>query len=140
LVSETLSHPATSSFDPGLQALAALSLALATNDSAYYAEAYSHYSKYGLSGAETVLNWDSKVPAVYLLFNQVATARPNLAESAGLGVNRTGWQTEIERYLDQAIGGKGQAYYTKGLPPTRANKRLTQFIADPQSRRRPAIL
>jgi endoglucanase len=57
---------------------------------------------------------------VYLLFNQAATARPNLAQGAGLGVNRTGWQTEIERYLDQAIGGKGQAYYTKGGFPPKA--------------------
>ena len=61
-----------------------------------------------------MLNWDSKIPAIYLLFNQIAIARPNLAIGAGLSVNVTGWQKEMETYLDGAIGGNDNGYYTKG--------------------------
>ncbi len=96
------------------QALAALSLALTTNSSAYYSDAYAHYKSYSLSNSQAVLNWDSKIPAVYLLFNQIAVARPNLAVGAGLSVNQTGWQKEMETYLDRAIAGSGNGYYTKG--------------------------
>ncbi len=96
------------------QALGALSLALALNSSAYYAEAYTHYKEYQMSDSQAVLNWDSKIPAVYMLFNQAATARPNLAVGAGLSVNRTGWQTEMERYLDNIINGKTRGYFTNG--------------------------
>lgn len=95
-------------------ALAALSLALTTNSSAYYSDAYAHYKSYSLSNSQAVLNWDSKIPAVYLLFNQIAVARPNLAVGAGLSVNQTGWQKEMETYLDRAIAGSGNGYYTKG--------------------------
>ena len=95
--------------------LAALALALATNQSKYYADAYRYYVEYELSGSSEVWNWDSRTPAVYVLFVEAATARPGLAEGAGLSVNLTGWQNETERYFDSIVDGKlSSPYLTKG--------------------------
>lgn len=84
-------------------ALAALSLALATNQSDYYADAHGYYEQFGLSSQQKVWNWDSKVPALYVLFAEVAHARPSLAAGAGLDPNVTGWQKEAERYFDAIV-------------------------------------
>jgi endoglucanase len=86
--------------------LAALSLAIATNSSRYYADAYRWYGRYRLSGSSLVYNWDSKTPAVYVLFVEAARANPGLAQGAGLGVNLTGWQNEAENYFDRVISGR----------------------------------
>jgi endoglucanase len=83
---------------------AALSLALATNESTY-----------SLTASHEVWNWDSKTPAVYLLFVEAALARPGLAMGAGLDVNLTGWQTEAEGYLDRIVNGeKRRGFLTRG--------------------------
>lgn len=84
--------------------LAALSLAMATNNSQYYSDAYNQYYKgFHLSGSNQAYTWDSKYPAVYTLFVEIATARPALAEGAGLDANLTGWQGEAERYFDGIV-------------------------------------
>lgn len=87
-------------------ALAALSLALATNESDYYADAYGYYKEFALSGQQKVWNWDSKLPAVYVMFAEASVARPSLAVGAGLDANATGWQKEAEQYLDAIVDGK----------------------------------
>jgi len=95
--------------------LAALALALASNQSRYYADAYAFYQSFSLSGTHSVWNWDSKTPAIYVLFVEAATARPGLAEGAGLSVNLTGWQKETENYFDGLVAGNFKnAYLTKG--------------------------
>lgn len=86
--------------------VAALSLALATNESSYYADALGHYARYRLSGSQAVMNWDSKTPAAYLLFVQAALSHPSLAGGAGVANNLTGWQAEMERYLDQIVNNQ----------------------------------
>ncbi|KAI5451882.1 hypothetical protein NCC49_001184 [Naganishia albida] len=96
-------------------ALGALALALATNSSSYYAEAYNHYRTYSLAQDESfVLNWDDKTPAVYELFVEAALARPNLAAGAGLAQNTTGWKAQMETYLDKIVDGTSRGYLTKG--------------------------
>ena len=87
--------------------LAALSLALATNNSQYYHDAWVYYSNFTLTGYRGVFNWDSKVPAVFVMFVEAATARPGLAIGAGLSVNLTGWRTEAEGYFDSIVSGSG---------------------------------
>lgn len=95
---------------------AALALALATNESTYYAEAYQYYVNHSLTNSHEVWNWDSKTPAVYLLFVEAALARPGLALGAGLEVNLTGWQTEAEGYLDRIVNGeKRRGFLTRGV-------------------------
>ncbi len=95
--------------------LAALALALATNESNYYADAYSYYQQDELSGSTAVWNWDSRTPAAYVLFVEAALARPTLAAGAGLDANLTGWQKETEAYFDGFINGTFKnAYLTKG--------------------------
>lgn len=91
--------------------LAALSLALATNQSTYYADAYSWYKNFSLTGSNQPWNWDSKTPAVYTLFVEAARARPALATGAGLAVNLTGWQAEAEGWFDRITGGKVNGVY-----------------------------
>jgi endoglucanase len=94
---------------------AALALALATNESTYYADAYQFYVNYSLTASHEVWNWDSKAPAVYLLFVEAALARPGLALGAGLDVNLTGWQAEAEGYLDRIVNGeKRRGFLTRG--------------------------
>lgn len=87
-------------------ALAALSLALATNQSDYYADAYSYYQQYALTSQQKVWNWDSKLPALYVMFAEVSRARPGLAADAGLDANVTGWQKEAEQYFDAIVDDK----------------------------------
>lgn len=95
--------------------VAALALAAATNSSSYYADAYAWYGKYALSGKEKVWNWDSRSPAAYVLFAEVAAARPGIAAGAGLNANLTGWQAECERYFDALVNDKAEnVMMTKG--------------------------
>lgn len=93
----------------------ALALALATNDSSYYRDAYDYYVNFSLTSSHEVWNWDSKTPAVYVLFVEAAIARPGLAEGAGLDVNLTGWRTEAEGYFDKILNDdKRRGYLTRG--------------------------
>ncbi|WVR03728.1 hypothetical protein IAU60_000723 [Kwoniella sp. DSM 27419] len=95
--------------------LAGIAMALATNESSYYADAYNNYVQYKLSGLQQVWNWDSTIPAIYVMFAEAATARPGLAEGAGLSANLTGWQAEVENYFDKIVEGSwSRAYLTKG--------------------------
>ncbi|WVQ93659.1 hypothetical protein IAU59_000735 [Kwoniella sp. CBS 9459] len=111
---ESVAAYASSNWEDDLT-LAALSLAIATNDSAYYADAYNYYTSYKLSGMQQVWNWDSAIPAIYVLFAEIATARPGLAEGAGLSTNLTGWQKEAENYFDGIVDGSWKrGYLTRG--------------------------
>lgn len=95
--------------------IAALALALATNDSGYYADAHRFYQSYRLTGRARPWNWDSRIPAVYVLFAEISVARPELAAGAGLDANATGWQKECENYFDRMVNGNlGNTYLTKG--------------------------
>ncbi|MDA4750515.1 glycoside hydrolase family 9 protein, partial [Enterobacter hormaechei] len=69
--------------------------------------------QYALSGKRQVWNWDSRSPAAFVLFAEIANARPGIAQAAGLSTNLTGWQKETEAYLDSIVNGK-QGYLTKG--------------------------
>jgi endoglucanase len=89
--------------------------AMTTNQSKYYADAYRFYQSFALSGSQEVWNWDSRVPAIYVLFVEAAIARPGLAQGAGLNVNLTGWQAESEAYFDRIVDGNVKTgYLTKG--------------------------
>lgn len=93
---------------------AALALAVATNNSAYYADAYDAYKKYALSGRGAVWNWDSRSPAAYILFAELSVARPSLAVGAGLEANVSGWQAEAENYFDNILNGNNKNIYMSG--------------------------
>lgn len=95
--------------------ISALTLALATNQSSYYQDAYQFYQQFALSGTRDPWNWDSQKPALYVLFVEAALARPSLAQGAGLDTNLTGWRTEAENYFDRIINGNlPEVYITKG--------------------------
>ncbi|KAL1413821.1 hypothetical protein Q8F55_001605 [Vanrija albida] len=95
-------------------AVAALTLAAATNDSAYYADAYNTYVKYNMTAYRGAWCWEGRTPALYVLFAEIASARPTLAAGAGLGTNLTGWQAEAEAYFDYIVAGNNG---TGGLTP-----------------------
>ncbi|WWC68531.1 uncharacterized protein I206_102460 [Kwoniella pini CBS 10737] len=95
--------------------LSSLALAIATNESTYYADAYNNYVSYAISGQQQVWNWDSAIPAIYVLFAEIAHARPGLAAGAGLDRNLTGWQNETEKLFDSIIDGSfKRSYLTRG--------------------------
>ncbi|CED84676.1 glycoside hydrolase family 9 protein [Phaffia rhodozyma] len=86
---------------------AGLWLSLAANDSTYFTSAASNYAQYGLSGKSAVLNWDSKVPALPILFTQIAISKPWLMEGAPSNVSSVSyWQSESEKILDQVVNEK----------------------------------
>jgi endoglucanase len=89
-------------------------MALATNNSAYYADALSLYNSAQLKPQDKVFNWDSATPALPIVFLQIALARPSLATNAGLDANASGWQTVCEQMLDAIVNGQGRAQQTKG--------------------------
>jgi endoglucanase len=100
---------------PPSQTLAAFSLALLTNSTRYYTEALNHYRTLP-SAAGSVLNWDSREPAIYVLLVDIALARPGMAVQAGLATNLTGWQTQAEGYFDAILAGESKRpYFTKGM-------------------------
>ena len=117
--------------------IAALSLALATNDSIYYADAYRYYQEFNLTGSNNPWNWDSRYPALYVLFVEAALARPSLATGAGLQVNLTGWQAEAEGWFNRILrGNQDDVYLTSGeelVSISQGEPSLTQ-------RRKPALL
>lgn len=49
------------------------------------------------------------------MFAEIASAKPELAQGAGLDVNLTGWQTEVENYFDGLINEDFKnSFLTKG--------------------------
>lgn len=49
------------------------------------------------------------------MFAEVASAKPQLAQGAGLDANLTGWRTEVENYFDGLINENFKnSYLTKG--------------------------
>jgi hypothetical protein len=63
------------------------------------------------------MNWDSREPAIYILLVDIALARPQIAVSAGLATNLTGWRAQAEGYLDGILAGEtNRPYFTKGTP------------------------
>ncbi|KAJ7228793.1 glycoside hydrolase family 9 protein [Mycena pura] len=86
-------------------AIAALFLAWASNSTGYYQDAQHYFQQYHLSGQNSVFNWDSKTPGIYVLFAQIAQS------SSGLGGDLTAWQAECERYFDAIVNG-GSGYLT----------------------------
>lgn len=99
---------ASSSFEDELT-LAALLLSFASNSSSLYQQAMSFYSQFSLANQNGVFNWDSKTPALSVLFTQVA---PSVS---GAPQNVSVWQTEAERYFDNILNGGGPGYMTKGM-------------------------
>ncbi|TDL29611.1 family 9 glycosyl hydrolase [Rickenella mellea] len=89
-------------------ALAALFLSLAQNSSSLFQQAESFYSTYSLGNQNGILNWDSKTPALALLFTQIASTRPDI------GRNLSSWQAEAERYFDNVINIRIPGFLTKG--------------------------
>lgn len=95
-------------------AIAALTLALATNQSTYYYDAWNFYNNFTLSGSLNPWNWDSKHAAVYVMFATISQTRPSLAQGAGLSANVSGWQTEAERWFDTIIAGNSTRGFITG--------------------------
>lgn len=61
------------------------------------------------------MNWDSREPAIYILLVDIALARPEIAVSAGLATNLTGWRAQAEGYLDGILAGEtDRPYFTNG--------------------------
>ncbi|KAJ7086757.1 glycoside hydrolase family 9 protein [Mycena epipterygia] len=87
-------------------AIAALFLAWSNASATYYQEAQHYFQQYQLSGENSVFNWDSKTPGVYVLFAQIAQS------SSGLGGNLTLWQAECERYFDAIVNNHGPGFLT----------------------------
>ncbi|KAF8897403.1 Six-hairpin glycosidase-like protein [Infundibulicybe gibba] len=86
--------------------LSALFLSWATNSSTLFNQAETYYANFSLANQNGVLNWDSKTPALAVLFAQIARA------SSQIGRNLSSWQAEAERYLDQIVNKKGPAFLT----------------------------
>ncbi|CAK5275709.1 unnamed protein product [Mycena citricolor] len=82
--------------------ISALFLAWANQSTAYFQEALGYYKQYQLAGQNSVFNWDSKTPGVFVLFSQIAQS--SLSSLAG---NLGPWQTECERYFDYILNNQG---------------------------------
>ncbi|CAE7198105.1 unnamed protein product [Rhizoctonia solani] len=91
--------------------LSAVTLGAATNQTAYINQALSWWRNSDLSGADNVLNWDSKSPAIPIMLAQLASAQPQLLPSSS---SFDHWQSEAEVYLDRIVNGKGRGYLTNG--------------------------
>ncbi|KAJ7507664.1 glycoside hydrolase family 9 protein [Mycena galericulata] len=86
--------------------IAALFLAWVSTSAEYYQEAQHYFQQYQLSGQNSVFNWDSKTPGIYVLSVQIAQS------SSGLGGNLTVWQAECERYFDAIVNNTGPGFLT----------------------------
>ncbi|KAI0751507.1 Six-hairpin glycosidase [Daedaleopsis nitida] len=101
-------------------AIAALFLALSetgSNATAYYADAVKWYYSNDLgsqlhAGDETVLNWDSKTPAIPILAAELASTYPNVV--SGSNATLEVWQQAVEDYFDIFINIRGRSYLTGG--------------------------
>ncbi len=123
--------------------VAALFLALSetgSNATDYYADAVKWYYSRNLgsqlkAGSETVLNWDSKTPAIPVLAAQLASAYPDVV--SGSNATLQTWQQVVEDYFDIFINIRGRSYLTDG---TRAGIWLTTTVLMELHTRWPAIL
>ncbi|KAK7061604.1 endoglucanase [Favolaschia claudopus] len=86
--------------------IAALFLAWASISTSYYQQAEQYFQQYKLTKQNTVFNWDSKTPGVYVLFAQIIQA------SSSFGGSLSTWQTECERYFDAIVNGNSGASTT----------------------------
>ena len=98
---------ASSGFGDDL-AMAALWLGVAQNNSTMISQAQGYYSQFQLDDQlpDSVLNWDSTIPAIPILGTQIYKSYPQL------GGNN--WQSRAESYLDRVVSGKGAGKLTKG--------------------------
>jgi endoglucanase len=85
--------------------LAAIFLALASNSTDLYQEAQDLYNKFHLAAQDRALNWDSKGPAIPVLFAQVAQKWKNDTGS---------WKADAEKYFDRILDNSGQGTLTNG--------------------------
>lgn len=100
------SYP-SSSYEDELT-LAALFLAWAENCTDLYQQATNYYDQFSLQGQNSVFNWDSKTPALPILFAQIAQS------NSGLGGNFSSWQAEAERYFDDIVYKNQSGFLTQG--------------------------
>lgn len=90
-------------------AMAALFLSWATGNQALFLEAEGYWEQYKLSESNRVYNWDSKVPALPVLFSQIAKTQPSV------GANFSTWQGIAEDYFDSIVQKKNSpAFMTTG--------------------------
>ncbi|KAG6911710.1 hypothetical protein DXG01_007960 [Tephrocybe rancida] len=87
--------------------LAALVLSWATNSTSLYQQAEGYYTKFKLSGQNGVFNWDSKTPALAVLFAQMSQSNSNF------GGNLSVWRAEAERYFDRIVNKQGPGHLTR---------------------------
>ena len=89
-------------------AIAALWLGVAQNNSAMISQAQGYYSQFHLDKQlpDSVLNWDSSIPAIPILGTQIYKSYPHLGGND--------WQSRAESYLDRVVSGKGAGKLTKG--------------------------
>jgi len=88
--------------------IAAMWLGLAQNDSTLISQAQAYYSQFQLGDnlQDSVLNWDSPLPAIPILGTQIYKTFPQLGGGD--------WQSRAESYLDRIVSGKGAGKFTKG--------------------------
>jgi endoglucanase len=91
--------------------LSALFLAWASNSSDHYKEAEAYYTQYSL-GQDDVFNWDSRGPALPLVFLQAMSLAPSIAN--GARNKSSDWQQAAETYFDRITNGKSRGQLTKG--------------------------
>lgn len=106
-VPQVASAYGSSTFEDELT-FAAVLLSLAANSSSYFDLAEQYYAQYNLGWQNGIFNWDSKTPALAVLFTQIASSNPSI------GRNLSSWQSESERYFDNILNGGGPGFLTKG--------------------------
>jgi endoglucanase len=89
--------------------LAALFLAYADNSPVLFSQAQKWWDKYAL-GADGELSWDSKGPALPILFSQLLTLKPDLGTQSDLNK----WKQKAEGALDTMVASKGPGNLTPG--------------------------
>lgn len=82
-------------------AIAALTLAWATNSSDLFSAAQGYYDDYELATNDSVFNWDAKAPGVNILAAQLAHA------NSLFSANASAWQSRAEAYFDNIISNQG---------------------------------
>ncbi|KZV77202.1 glycoside hydrolase family 9 protein, partial [Peniophora sp. CONT] len=91
-------YPSTSYGDD--LAIAALTLAWATNSSDLFSAAQGYYDQYDIATNDSVFNWDAKAPGVNVLAAQLAHA------NSMFSANASAWQSRAEAYFDHIIGNQ----------------------------------
>ena len=104
-VPEIAASYGSSSFEDELT-VAALFLSLASNSSSLYDDAEGYYSQFSLNRRRGAYNWDSKAPALAVLFAKIASFYPSIGGNLGR------WQSEAETYFDNVLD---RVEKTKGM-------------------------